>query len=412
MNLCLKILYFKKVVFKLSIGDKSSEGKMRFIHISDTHLGAATFSRRIAPSGYNQREEDICNSFISAIDKILELKPEFVLHSGDLFHSVRPTNRILHLGLEQILRLTRADIPVVIISGNHDAPKQKGVGSIFKIFTLFPNLFPVFNDTYEKKIINNTAIHAVPQCIDNQTFQKELEKVQVDKDAKFNILLLHGIVAGIPEFSMGELSEQEIKKSHFKPEFNYVALGHYHKHCKVKDMDRVYYAGSTERLSMNELGQEKGFVEVDLEKNKFNFHQVPTRDMIELSLIDASALDPDGVLNEIERRIESQDIEEKIVRLRVTEIDSYVYNSLNFRTISELKSKAFHFDLKFEKKEEEKQRFHDRTSIGRLEKEFDEYLQAIQIEKLDKEKLKELGLKYLTGQNDESSADGRPRTAD
>ncbi|MGB2696941.1 MAG: exonuclease SbcCD subunit D, partial [Candidatus Zixiibacteriota bacterium] len=207
---------------------------MRFVHISDTHLGAATFSRRIAPSGYNQREEDICNSFISAIDKILELEPEFVLHSGDLFHSVRPTNRILHLGLEQVLRLTRADIPVIIISGNHDAPKQKGVGSIFKIFTLFPNLYPVFDERYEKIKINDVTIHAVPQCSGNEIFQAELEKVEVDENVKFNILLVHGVVAGIPEFSMGELSEQEIKASHFKPEFNYVALGHYHKHCKVK----------------------------------------------------------------------------------------------------------------------------------------------------------------------------------
>jgi DNA repair exonuclease SbcCD nuclease subunit len=371
---------------------------MRFIHISDTHLGAATFSRRIAPSGYNQREEDICNSFISAVDKILELKPEFVLHSGDLFHSVRPTNRILHLGLEQILRLTRADIPVVIISGNHDAPKQKGVGSIFKIFTLFPNLFPVFSESYEKIKIKDAVIHAVPQCAGNEIFQTELEKVEVDENAKFNILLVHGVVAGIPEFSMGELSEQEINESYFKLSFDYVALGHYHKHCKVKDMDRVYYAGSTERLSMNELGQEKGFIEVDLEKDEVSFHQVQTREMFELPSIDASTLDPDGVLKEIEKRIEAQDIEEKIVRLKVIDIDSYVYNSLNFRMISELKSKAFHFDLKFEKKEEEKQIFPDRTSIGRLEKEFSEYLQSIQVEKLDKEKLKDLGMRYLIGE--------------
>ncbi|MGB2698087.1 MAG: hypothetical protein WBD28_09570, partial [Candidatus Zixiibacteriota bacterium] len=172
------------------------------------------------------------------------------------------------------------------------------------------------------------------------------------------------------------------------------------------------YVGSTERLSMNELGQEKGFVEVDLDTDEVLFHQVPTREMIELPLIDASELDPDGILKEIEKRIEAQRIADKIVRLRVTEIDSYVYNSLNFRAITELKSTAFHFDLRFEKKEGEKQRFLDRTSIGRLEKEFDDYLQGIQIEKLDKEKLKELGLEYLMGKEDATTADRRPRTAD
>lgn len=387
---------------------------MRFVHISDSHLGAAPFSRRIAPTGYNQREEDICNSFISAVDRIIELSPDFVLHSGDLFHSVRPTNRIVHSGLEQILRLTEKGIPFVIISGNHDTPKQKGIGSIFKIFTFFPNLYPVFSDRYEQIPIKDAAIHAVPQCVDNETFQTELEKVKINKESKFNILLLHGVVAGIPEFSMGELSEQEIKESYLKLGFDYVALGHYHKHCKVeiKDMDRVYYAGSTERLSMNELGQEKGFIEVDLTGHKILFHRVPTRDMIELPLIDASDLNPDEILQKIEERIKAQSLLEKIVRLKVVGVDVYVYNSLDFRTISELKSEAFYFDLRFEKKEAEKQEIVSRRSIGRLEKEFQEYLQGVKVEKLDRERIKQMGLKYLMRQEYAESADrGRP-TAD
>jgi hypothetical protein len=91
--------------------------------------------------------------------------------------------------------------------------------------------------------------------------------------------------------------------------------------------------------------------------------------------------------------------------LRVINIDPYIHNSLNFRAISELKSKAFHFDLRFEKKEEQTQKFVGGTSIGRLEKEFDEYLQSINTEKLDRQRLKELGLRYLMGKEDVLSAD-------
>jgi len=131
---------------------------MRFIHISDSHLGAATFSRRIAPSGYNQREEDICNSFISAIDRIIELKPQFVLHSGDLFHSVRPTNRILHLGLEQLLRLTRKDIPVVIggTIPEEDVPvlKEMGIIEVFRPGTPMEDIVSFFQNRFTKRTIN------------------------------------------------------------------------------------------------------------------------------------------------------------------------------------------------------------------------------------------------------------------
>ena len=237
---------------------------MRFVHISDSHLGASGFSRRLSPSGYNQREEDICSSFASAVDQIIGLDPEFVLHTGDLFHSVRPTNRIINFAIRQILRIVNQQIPMVIISGNHDTPKQRSVGSVLSFFeVLSPLLHLVYKNKYEDIAINQTSIHAIPHCLDQEGFKEELARVRIDKGAKYNILMLHGVVAGIPEFSMGELSEQEIPTSYFGGGFDYVALGHYHRHCEVEP--GVTYAGSTERVSLSELGQEKGFVEVSLE---------------------------------------------------------------------------------------------------------------------------------------------------
>ncbi len=106
---------------------------MKIIHLSDTHLGQSAY-RKISENGYNQREEDINAAFAESIDKILEIRPDLVLHSGDLFNSARPTNRIISFALEQILRLIRAGIRVIIICGNHDAPKQRYLGSVFSIF--------------------------------------------------------------------------------------------------------------------------------------------------------------------------------------------------------------------------------------------------------------------------------------
>ena len=167
---------------------------MRFVHISDTHLGAAGFSRRISPSGFNQREEDICNSFISAVDKIIEIKPDFVLHSGDLFHSVRPSNRIINLAIRQLLRITDLKIPMVIISGNHDTPKQRTVGSIFSIFEVFDHIHPVYRNKYETVGIKEACIHAIPHCITIESLHEELAKIKPDNQAKYNVLMLHGVV--------------------------------------------------------------------------------------------------------------------------------------------------------------------------------------------------------------------------
>lgn len=377
---------------------------MRFVHISDSHLGANGFTRRLSPSGFNQREEDICNSFESAIDQIIQLKPDFILHTGDLFHTVRPTNRIINFAIRQILRVANLQIPMVIISGNHDTPKQRAVGSVFSFFeVLSPNLHLVHRNQYELIQLEKVAIHAIPHCLNQEDFSNEAAKVKIirgrptadgRRNQTYNILMLHGVVAGIPEFSMGELAEQEIPSSYFEMPFDYVALGHYHRYCEVNP--RVYYAGSTERLSMAELGQEKGFVEVNLDSKEIKFHSVPTRDMIELPPVDAKDLNQEQVLQEIERRIEREDVSDKIARLKVKSIPDHIYNSLNFRRMAELKSKAFYFDLKFEREEKEGGNQATRTSIGKLNLEFQEYLNQVPVENLQKDRLLELGLKYLS----------------
>lgn len=375
---------------------------MRFVHISDSHLGASGFSRRLSPSGFNQREEDICNSFQCAIDQIIELKPDFVLHAGDLFHTVRPTNRIINFAIRQILRVVNEGIPMVIISGNHDTPKQRTVGSVFSFFeVLSPRLHLVYRNQYELIKLDSVAIHAIPHCLDQEDFSREVAKVDIDSRQKidFNILMLHGVVAGIPEFSMGELAEQEIPSSYLEMPFDYVALGHYHRHCQVSP--KAYYAGSTERLSMAELGQEKGFMEINLSTKETNFHPVPARGMIELPSISASDLNQEEILGEMQERIQADDITDKIVRLKVRSIPEHIYNSLDFRRIGELKSRAFHFDLRFEKKEEEAREQAATTSIGKLNVEFEQFLKEIAVENLKKDRLLELGLRYLSVESEE-----------
>ncbi|HVP36870.1 MAG TPA: hypothetical protein VMT04_07735, partial [Terriglobales bacterium] len=154
--------------------------------------------------------------------------------------------------------------------------------------------------------------------------------------------------------------------------------------------------GSTERISMAELGQEKGFVEVNLSTKETIFHSVPTRPMIELHEIKGNGKNQDEILEEIESLIQRSNIKDKIVRLKVTQIPAHVYNSLNFRRLSELKADAFYFDLRFEKEEEEERDFTSKTSIGKLAEEFNQYLKDYIVEDLRKEKLQELGLKYLS----------------
>ena len=140
---------------------------MKILHMADTHLGYSAY-RKLTKDGMNQREIDIYNSFKQCIDYAVKSKPDLILHAGDLFDSVRPTNRAITVALEQIIRLSKGKIPFVVISGNHETPKLKETGNIFKIFEHLYHIYPIYNNKYEtipfeikdKKIKNKGSINA------------------------------------------------------------------------------------------------------------------------------------------------------------------------------------------------------------------------------------------------------------
>lgn len=110
---------------------------MRLVHLSDTHLGYSAYNKTDPDTSLNQREVDVYSAFNEIIEYILKTKPDLVIHSGDLFDSVRPSNRAIHEAFRQLVRLSRAKIPTVIISGNHSTPRHKATGFYFPSFGIF-----------------------------------------------------------------------------------------------------------------------------------------------------------------------------------------------------------------------------------------------------------------------------------
>ncbi|MEW5994937.1 MAG: DNA repair exonuclease, partial [Candidatus Zixiibacteriota bacterium] len=229
---------------------------MKLCHFSDNHLGAGENHPRRGDSGLTLRQEDIINSFIEAVDNIIAIKPDICLHSGDLFDAVRPINRIMAIAGEQLHRLAdKNGIPTIIITGNHDAPKQPHLGAAVDVFRQIKNLYVASGTGLEVIEIKGCRICALPHCLTSAIQAQQLEQCVPDSSAGYNVLVAHGMAAGMPEFSMAELGELEIPLE-VMDGFDYVALGHFHNHCQVAP--RVWYAGSTERLSQAERDVSKG----------------------------------------------------------------------------------------------------------------------------------------------------------
>jgi len=351
---------------------------MKIVHIADTHLGYSAY-RKISDNGFNQREEDVILSLLDAVDKILDLKPAVVIHSGDLFDSVRPTNRIVRIGIEQLLRIYNAKIPLVLISGNHETPKQIYKGSIYSIFEALPldkKLFNiVYKDKYETFSFDGLTVHAIPQCSNDEIFKNELKSIKLNPETK-NILMLHAGVSGMREFTHGESNELLVDYDWLnRSKFDYVALGHYHGCVNVAK--NAWFSGSSERMSFNEVGQAKGFLEVDLtNETKVNLIQVRTRTMVEMTAIDASGKDSVILLDEITSAIEKEKPSGKIIRMTVKNIPQHVMNALDTKKIREAAKDAVHFEPKYEKLNEEGKLEEVKISSGGIREEFRSFLDA------------------------------------
>ena len=361
---------------------------MKIVHIADTHLGYSAY-RKISDNGFNQREEDVILSFLDAVDKILNLRPAVVIHSGDLFDSVRPTNRIVRIGIEQLLRIYNAKIPLVLISGNHETPKQIYKGSIYSIFEALPldkKLFNiVYKDKYETFSFEGLTVHAIPQCSNDEIFKNELKNIKLNPDTK-NVLMLHAGVSGMREFSHGESNELLVDYDWInRSKFDYVALGHYHGCVNVAK--NAWFSGSSERMSFNEVGQAKGFLEVDLtNETKVNLIQVRTRTMVDMPAIDASGKDSVMLLDEIAGIIEKEKPSGKIIRMTVKNIPQHVMNALDTKKIREVAKDAVHFEPKYEKLNEEGKLEEVKISSGGIREEFRSFLDASSgMEEMDRE---------------------------
>ena len=369
---------------------------MRLCHFSDSHLGAGESHTRRAPSGLTERQEDIISAFVQTVDRIIEERPDVVIYSGDLFHAVRPTNKIIALAGEQLHRLAElAQIPTVIISGNHDAPKQPYVGAALHIFKHINNLHIAAGTGLEIFDILDTSFFALPHCLTATIQKEELKKCIPNPSRKHNILIMHGVAAGMPEFSMADLGEQELPLE-LMNRFDYTALGHYHNFCQVGE--RAYYSGSTERLSQAEREHDKGYISLTLDPYSVTFKPINCRPMVDLVPINAAGKRGDQLAEMIKKEVDAVGSADKIVRLKITGVSEETLKTLPTDVISDLKENAFALNISFEKDTSEQKDAPQfgRQGIGRLDNGFIAFLETVDLSGFDKKKLIEEALKYLS----------------
>jgi len=355
---------------------------MKIFHVSDTHLGYSAFAKLDPERGFNQREADFYDSFARFVEIALKERPDAVLHSGDLFDSVRPSNRAISFALTEIRKLADAGINFVAISGNHETPRLRETGSVFGILRQLSDCNFVYEGGVERIELDGAEVIAIPHTTAEQ-FQEDIKQVRGMKRDAPRIVMLHAGILGV--FRMNEMNELLLDGADISPDADYVAMGHYHNYYVVTG--NCCYAGATERSSMAEARSEKGFISLDLEAKKRKFVPLKTRRMVDAPPLDLKGQSATGATAAILRRLESPEFEGAIARLRVTGLSSEARKGLDFNRIRKVYQKALNFDLRFDEHEEEQAVQAGTARIGGLPEEFGRYLANADAGRLDKKRL-------------------------
>lgn len=367
---------------------------MRLFHLSDTHLGYSEYGKIDSRTGLNQREQDFYEAWNQVVEAAIVHRPEVVVHAGDLFHTSRPTNRAIRVALEGIQRMIEAGIELVMVSGNHSTPRVAATGSIFETIALFPRVHTAYSGRYERFTIGEVDFHCVPHCALSEELQAAFQAISFRPGARRNVLVTHGAWSSGQTYSMGEFNEQRIPDVEvvLGLSFDYIALGHYHRPICIKP--HVHYCGATERTSLNEWNNETGYLIVDLESGEQEYVPIASRPMVRLPVLDCATFQADEIYERL-AELSSKVLEGAVVGLTLTNLHHHTLLALDVRKIDDLFPQAFHLDRQFIEMPPEGGEASAATAIEALPVEFERYVERLDDPVVDKERLRQLGHRYL-----------------
>ncbi|HSW74004.1 MAG TPA: exonuclease subunit SbcD, partial [Candidatus Limnocylindria bacterium] len=298
--------------------------------------------------GIHSRLLDFQKALNICIDHAIDTHVDFFLFSGDAYKTANPSPTQQKLLLHCFLRLYKANIPVIIVVGNHDHPLSFGKATSLDVFGQLP--FDGFHVMAKPTTLVLPTKNGPVQIVGipwptrntisiNQKFihQSAFEITDYISKAVGTIIknaaqkldpTLPAVLAGHLTVSNGIFSGSEKRAIYgtdpvlmpsqlaIEP-FDYVGLGHLHRYQNVNPggYPAVVYSGSIERIDFGERKEEKGFCVVTIQgkgATQHEFIQVPTRPFIQIELQIDPALDhTQQVLDELAKHT----LDEAVVKI-------------------------------------------------------------------------------------------------
>jgi len=244
-----------------------------FVHAADLHLGHSQY-------GLEARRQDFDNAFRELVDKTIDLKPDFMIIAGDLFHHPRPSNVTLENTIRTFKRLKDSGIPVLAVDGSHDSAPNSITGTILNPLDSagLIHYLPRHSGACWSKP-NCCYVYGIPSYHNRHKTDEALPKFMAEnppapQEQLFNIFVLHGAVE-LPNVNPPYI-EAEISPDLLPNGFQYYAAGHVHERYMGEFKEgTLAYSGCTETADYREAKYQKGFFHVKVdEKGEANLEIV------------------------------------------------------------------------------------------------------------------------------------------
>lgn len=282
---------------------------IRLLHIADIHIGMENYGRTDPNTGLNQRVMDFLRRLSDAVDYALDHEIDVVIFAGDAYKTRDPNPTFQREFARRMKRLADAGIPVLMLVGNHDLPAVAQRATSISIFSTLNVPNTIVGD--REKLWQITCRRGQPLQVATVPYplksglladEESRGKSIAEVDALMQQALAENIRGlavearqqpDIPAVLTGHFSVQEASQGSERnimigrdvavarsvladPAWDYVALGHIHKHQSLNGDEHppVIYSGSIERIDFGEEREAKGWVVATIQRGRANWQFV------------------------------------------------------------------------------------------------------------------------------------------
>lgn len=248
------------------------------MHLSDLHLG-----KRVNEFSMIEDQKYILTKIINIID---DERPDGVILAGDIYDKSMPSAEAVEVFDDFLVRLSKRELQIFVISGNHDSPERLAFGNRL-MDKSGVHIAPVYDGTVRPLVLKDefgeVNVYLLPfvkpanvrrffpdEEIESYTdaVRTAIAAMDIDRSQR-NVLVTHQFVTGAKRSESEEISvggSDNVDASVFEA-FDYVALGHIHGPQDIGS-ERIRYCGTPLKYSFSEASHKKSVTVVVLGEKK------------------------------------------------------------------------------------------------------------------------------------------------